>query len=249
MCIRDSYSVEVPSLRCDHFSLTPTQGEGTGESFCQFPIKPGDLILADRGYCAANGIAYVDANDAFVTVRLNPQHVPLLGPSGRPFELLPRLKRFTQTGEIRVWPVWIPTDETHSVAGRVCAVRKTQEAIRQAHKKLRQRAIRKGHKLRPQTLVYAEYVLVFTTFPEADFSAAVVLEWYRIRWQIELVFKRFKQIAQLGHLPKHDDESAQAWLYGKLFIALITDKLIRHAKSFSPWGYEMDTPPAPESVA
>ena len=36
------------------------------------------------------------------------------------------------------------------------------------------------------------------------------------RWQVELVFKRLKSLAQLGHLPKHNDESACAWLYGKL---------------------------------
>jgi hypothetical protein len=63
-----------------------------------------------------------------------------------------------------------------------------------------------------------------------------VLRWYRLRWQIELVFKRFKQIAQLGHLPKYDDESAKAWLYGKIFTALITEKLISCARSISPWG-------------
>ena len=31
----------------------------------------------------------------------------------------------------------------------------------------------------------------------------------------------FKSLAQLGHLPKHDEVSAQAWLYGKLLVALL----------------------------
>ncbi|MCU7816755.1 MAG: hypothetical protein KZQ81_16520, partial [Candidatus Thiodiazotropha sp. (ex Rostrolucina anterorostrata)] len=47
-------------------------------------------------------------------------------------------------------------------------------------------------------------------------------------------------IAQLGHLPKQDDESAKAWLYGKLLVALIVEKLIEHACSVSPWGYIME---------
>ena len=118
----------------------------------------------------------------------------------------------------------------------MCAVRKTQEAIRQTHKRLRRRASKNGQRLLPETLLYAEYVILFTTFSESKFSATDVMRWYRIRWQIELVFKRFKQIAQLGHLPKHDDESAQAWLYGKLFIAMLAEKLILQARSISPWG-------------
>jgi hypothetical protein len=246
---RVHYSVELPSLRCDYFKLSPTQGKGTGESFQQFPIETGDLILADRGYSLASGIEYVDSKGAFVTVRFNPQNVPIMGPSAQPFNLLSRLKRFKRTGEVRTWPVLVPTAGTHRVPGRICVARKSKEAIRQAHDKLKRRASKNGQKLRAQTLMYAEYVIVFTTFPEDQFSASAVLEWYRIRWQIELVFKRFKQIAQLGHLPKHDDESAQAWLYGKLFIALVTEKLIAHATSISPWGYNMGPPTAPKPVA
>jgi len=93
---------------------------------------------------------------------------------------------------------------------------------------------------KPETLVIAEYVVLFTTFPSDDFSPTDVLQWYRMRWQVELVFKRFKQIAQLGHLPKHDEESSQAWLYGKLFVALLTEKLISHARALSPWGYHLE---------
>ena len=66
---------------------------------------------------------------------------------------------------------------------------------------------------------------------------------------MELVFKRFKSIAQLGHLPKHDDESAKAWLYAKLFVALITEKLIAHADSISPWGYNLEELSTAECVA
>jgi IS4 transposase len=42
---------------------------------------------------------------------------------------------------------------------------------------------------------------VFTTFDPITFSAAEILHWYRLRWQIELLFKRLKSLAQLGHLP------------------------------------------------
>ena len=55
-----------------------------------------------------------------------------------------------------------------------------------------------------------------------------------IRWQVELVFKRLKSVAQLGYLPKRGGESSKAWLYGKLFSALLTVKLIAHASALSP---------------
>ena len=123
--------------------------------------------------------------------------------------------------------------------GRVCALRKTEEAIRLAQANILREASRKGRVVQPATLELAQYVIRFTTVPEGDWSASAVLEWYRTRWQVELVFKRFKQLAQLGYLPKYDDESAKAWLYGKLLAALLVEKLIHHASALSPWGYHL----------
>ncbi len=84
-------------------------------------------------------------------------------------------------------------------------------------------------------------MILFTTFPADEYSEIDVLEWYRLCWQVELVFTRFKSLAQLGHLPKMDDESSQAWLYGKLMVALLTEKIVRHARTFSLWGYPLET--------
>jgi IS4 transposase len=81
--------------------------------------------------------------------------------------------------------------------------------------------------------------MIFTTLLDSVLGAAEVLEYYRFRWQIELVFKRLKSILAVGHLPKHDEQSSRAWLYGKLFVALLTQKLVRLGSSISPWGYDL----------
>ena len=117
-------------------------------------------------------------------------------------------------------------------------MRKSEQSTQLALKKLRRRATQHGLALEPQTLLYAGYVMVFSTLLEAEFSAPTILEWYRLRWQIELVLK---QIARLGHLPKNDPASARAWLYGKVLVALLTEKLIAHAKTISPWGYQLQS--------
>ena len=126
--------------------------------------------------------------------------------------------------------------------GRVCAIRKSQQATQLALRKLKKKVTKNGVALEPETVLFAGYVLVFTTLSEVEFEPQTILDWYRLRWQIELVFKRFKQIAQLGHLPKNDPESAIAWLYGKLFVALLVEKLLAHANSVSPLGVSTSKP-------
>ena len=248
------YSVCLPSLACDFFKLTGTEGPGTGESLARFPIRAGDHVLADRGYSTARGIHHVVDAGGRLIVRVNTAALPLFTASGRPFDLLAAVTSVTRPGAVRSWATRVVAaggggGPTGAVAGRVCVLRKSAEAIRLAHQKIRRDAARRGHAVQPATLRFAEYVIVFTTFPEPAFSAADVLDWYRLRWQVELVFKRFKSLAQLGHLPKYDDDSAKAWLYGKLFVALLVEKLIHHARTISPWGYDVRARASPQRVA
>jgi len=98
-------------------------------------------------------------------------------------------------------------------------------------------------------LEYAQYVIVFTTLPVISFQVADVLEWYRVRWQMELIFKRLKSLTGLGHLPKYDEASSRAWLYGKLFIGLLTEKLLQYATRISPWGYLVAKNSCPKQLA
>ena len=235
---RIHYSVRIPSLVCDHFELTPTKGAGTGEVLGRFAASPGDLILADRGFCKPSGIEALSRQGAAVIVRLNTASLPLFCEDGSRFALAEQIREVTETGAGREWPVWVKAAKGR-IAGRLCVIRKSEEAAARARRRIERKAQQGGPKTKPETLQYACYVMLFTTVPVSSFSTTEVLEWYRARWQIELVFKRLKTLAELGSLPKYDDQSARAWLYGKLLIALLGQKLERLGSAISPWGYRL----------
>ena len=93
--------------------------------------------------------------------------------------------------------------------------------------------------MRHETLEACAYTFVFTTWPADAFSPAKVLEMYRGRWQIEIVFKRLKSLLGLGHLKKTDVALSKAWLQGKLLVAFLIEALVASAARFFPWGYPL----------
>jgi hypothetical protein len=228
---RIHYSIGLPSLYCDEVHTTTPE---IGESFKRFSIEPGDLLLGDRGYAHRSGIAHVVQGGGHVLVRVNLSAVPLLEENGSSFDLLAHL-RMLEGRKIGDWPVWAEHDNA-KIPGRVCAIKKNKVAAEKARLKALKENGRKGAEVRPETLESAAYTFVFTTLPRRVKPSAV-LEMYRGRWQVELVFKRLKSIIGLGHLKKKDLEAAQAWIHGKLFVAFLIEALIAAGERFSPWGY------------
>jgi hypothetical protein len=247
---RIHYSIGLPDLNCDYFAITPVRGRGVHDRLSRFPAHPGELLLADRGFCQARELAAVVAQGADVLVRLGSNSAKLERPGGGRFDWRAHLHQVAIAGEARQWPVQIADPNGGpAVAGRLCVLRKSEEAIVRSRKRLARRATLQQHRTRAATYLAAEYVMVFTTLPAGQATPAQVLDCYRLRWQIELLFKRLKSLAALGHIPKHDEQSCHAWLYGKLLVALLSQKLARLARTFSPWGYTLAAAPDPKPLA
>jgi hypothetical protein len=230
------YSLQLPDMLCDHLELTAVEGKGTGERLHRFPAQRGDLVLADRGMCNPVGISGLVQQGADVIVRVNTGTLPLRTLQGKPFNLLKRLQPLVVPGKIAEWAVQVGSPQA-PIVGRLCVLRKSEAQARRAQRKIRLKAQQGGPQTKAETLVYAHYVIVFTTVSDQDLGAKEVLEWYRMRWQIELIFKRLKTLLRVGHVPKYDDQSSKAWLYGKLLVAMLAEKLIRVGRAISPWGY------------
>jgi hypothetical protein len=236
---RIHYCLRLDNLRCDTFQITSPK---IGEDFKRYNVSPGDLLIGDRGYCKRKGITHVVKNGGHVLVRFHSSNLPLFNKKGEPFSPLEHL-RLLKIGDCGDWDVYYQKPgTTELLRGRLCAAKKSEEAAELTRKKLRRKASRKQRTLLPETSECAEYVSVFTTVTRHRLKATDVLDLYRGRWQIELVFKRLKSIIGVGYLPRRNEESCIAWLYGKMLVAMLVERLYVEAESFSPWGYPISCP-------
>lgn len=232
---RVHYVVNLADLQCDFFELTDVR-QG-GETFRRVPVMAGDIMMGDRVYAAPPGVTHVLDAGGDVIVRLNRQALPLFDARARRIDLLGLVRVLKGTAPDE-HPARVQGPSGRWIAGRLIALRQSVQATRWAQRRMLRRAQRRQQTVSAESLEFAEYFMVWTTLPKA-IKATQILEFYRLRWQIELVFKRMKSILGVGHLPKKDPVSAKAWLEGKLFVGLLIERMIETAESISPWGYSL----------
>src|SRR5262249_47454405 len=170
----------------------------TGATLKHFPLRAGDVAVADRGYAHAQGMRDAVKRGAERIVRLNPFSVVLCDLTEPPLALCAALKR-QQTNTIRTLEVVIQsTCGQHTVRGWVHAYRLSAEQAGRARNKCRQRH-KKGTP-KAESLFLAGWVLVLTTLSPAVLSAQTVLGLYRCRWHVEIAIKRWKSVLDVDAL-------------------------------------------------
>jgi IS4 transposase len=210
-------------------------GPGGGETFDRHSFSAGEVVLADRGYAHREATAGVIEGGAHVLVRGNWQNFPLESRSGAPVDIVASLETLA-AGEIGDWAMQFRANgKVYPV--RLVAVKKTHAATVREQKRIRYQAQRKRRRPDPRSLRAAHYVYVITDLPADVLPAPEALELYRLRWQIEIAFKRLKSILKLDRLRAHEPRLAKTYLYGKLLTALILDELCASAVAFFPWGF------------
>lgn len=136
---RIHYSISLPRFHCDYFEITPTKGAGSGETLQKIPVSASDCLIADRGFSRASDIEYISKHDAYVLVRVNTQVLPLYEDetTKQHFNLLDAVHKIKKAGEARSWKVYVKApDATKARYGRICIIRKSEQAIAVALKKI-----------------------------------------------------------------------------------------------------------------
>ena len=68
-------------------------------------------------------------------------------------------------------------------------------------------------------------MILGTSLLTAEYPANGILAAYRLRWQIELAFKRLKSLLHIDRLPTRTERGSRSWLYAHLILALLCDDL------------------------
>jgi hypothetical protein len=168
-----------------------------GEHLARYQWQAGEVIVADRGYGYRRSVATAVRQHADVVVRIHPATFPLETAAGQPFRVLHWLR---QRGEAeREWHGWCRW-EGQRYAVRLVAAKLTPGAAQRARRRTRRKAQKAGRTITAPTLAGAGWLLVVTTLDGGIWSTADVLYIYRARWQVELVFKKMKQLLRLNQI-------------------------------------------------
>jgi len=229
-------SMDLAERRIGQVELTD---EKEGERLDRHSITPDEIILGDRGYATSKGIAHVLQSGGHFVIRSR-WNLDLHTPSGSRFDMFPLLETLAPD-EIGDWPVRLDYQGAQ-YSLRLVAIRKSAHATEKAKRELRREAKKKGRTLQRETLSAAQYIIVVTDMPQEALTCTQVLELYRLRWQIELMFKRFKSILGFDQLRAKDKKLSQTYLLAKILGALVIDELTGKALDFFPWGFRLSAP-------
>ena len=211
-------SLNLAPLAVDGLELTDGHG---AEALTRHPVQPGDIQVADRGHARRADLGTILAQGGTLVVRIGWQNLPLLDADERPLDLL---------GWLRALPGPAERDARVQTPGGVVGLRLVAlplpaAAAEAARRRLRRAASKKSRTADRRSLEAAGYVVLVTTLPADAWCTAEVLALYRVRWQVELAFKRLKGIWRLGDLRARTAELAQVYLLGTLLAALLADRV------------------------
>lgn len=178
-----------------------------GEHLERYQWHAGEVIVADRGYGYRRSVATAVHQQADVVVRIHPATFPLETEAGQPFNVLGWLRQ--RGGSTREWHGWCRwAGQRYPV--RLVAAKLDPTATRRARRRARRKAQKAGRTITAPTLAVAGWLLLITTLDAATWTMAEVLYVYRARWQVELVFKKMKQLLRLNQIRSKHRTSVEA---------------------------------------
>jgi hypothetical protein len=222
------FALDIFKMKSLQYKITT---QATGESLTNFSVTKGDLFIADRIYCTLNGIAHCLGGGADFIFRMKKNCFRLFDESDEVMDVLEILRGAGGVGTVDIGAFMADKDGGR-IPVRMCAIKKTEEAIFKTQKRIRRAESKYQEKLSDGAKEMNEYIVVLTSLGD-DIPAKDVLDLYRCRWQVECCFKRMKSIMAFGELPKRRQGSVMAWLNGKLMVALLIEKMLGGV-DFSP---------------
>ena len=214
---------DLPQERFGHFELTD---ERSGETLDRIPVVAGEIRLCDRAYLQPERMAHLLDSGADFVIRSGWKSARWLDGDGDVVDLLAELRKASPRGLIDR-PIHIKRKSGAApLAVRLVAVKKPAQAAAEARRKARRSAQKGGHQLSSQTLDAADWVILVTSLKPKDFTTSDILALYRLRWRIELGFKRLKSVIGLKGPPATDERSARPHILAHLLVILLLEPLV-----------------------
>jgi hypothetical protein len=188
-------------------------------------VQPGSLNLRDLGYFSLDNLRTIaETKQAYYLSRFL-FGTGLFTPAGKPLNLSQVLNQHPR----QPFEMDVLLGVDHNLPTRLIAIPLPQKVADRRRQRAKEKARRKGRTPSPAYLAILNWLIFVTNLPEARLSIEQVALLYRVRWQIELVFKLWKSYAGLQRTQSLRPERILYELYAKMIGLVLTQFLL------TPW--------------
>jgi hypothetical protein len=186
-------------------------------------VQEGSLTIADLGYFCLDAFAAIAKKMAYFLSRYS-YPTTLFSVLGQRIDLVKFLQ--AQTEDAQELSVFLGSRLEHKLACRLILLRTPEKVAEERRRKAKEHAKKRGRTLGATYLFLLGWTLFVTNAPASMISTSQVHDFYRIRWQIELIFKLWKSYSGLNHLCAWRKERVLTELYAKLIGLVIVHFLL-----------------------
>lgn len=211
------------------------------EQLAHFDPLPRDILVGDCGYGYRKNVAFARTTQADTVLRVYLPTFPVEDADGQPFDAVAWL--LAHHGTLAEWSGFCRI-HARRYRVRLIASKLPPDKVAAARKRKAKKAKKAKRKLTPATIALAGWLVLITTLDET-WPATEVLRLYQARWQIELVFKRIKQLLRLAPLRCQNQAAVEATVRAIVIAWALQEQVAAEVRALLPSGAR--DPQAPTS--
>lgn len=180
-------------------------------------IKQGDLIIRDLGYIAIDILRKIDKAKAFFLNRIKPTTGIYEKKDNTyiPISLKCITRHLKNTGKTFI-EKQLYIGRRKYLPCRVIFTLVPDDKRKERKKRQLKKSVRRGSQPDSRVVDNIDLNIFITNTPADQIPANEVYNIYKLRWQIELVFKTWKQICKINHIKQVKSERIEAMIYAQL---------------------------------
>jgi len=194
-------------------------------------LRPGELGLWDKGFYKAASLRRVMERGAYFVTPWSHGVAVYVWNDQQQLETLhvaAALKASTQDCVERTAVQLGKTPESRLGPVRLIAYRLGEEQAARRRAQLREKCRTRGRQPTEEALELAGWLILFTNAPADLLPTPAVGFFYRVRWQVELIFKQFKSVLRLDVLVSKNPARVQCEIWARLLMAVLSFVWYQH---------------------
>ncbi len=226
ICIQ--YEFDLKTLKFIYFNLTSANVPDAKEaSQLQEEFSEGELVLRDLGYFNVKSFIKIEKQNAYYLSRLTGS--VLAFENGRQICYNTLYNYMTQTRQTQI-AMEVTIGKEQTLRTKLIIELVPEEIYKKRLASLKKTAKRKGLTISNNTRSRARFTLIITNIPDEKIPASKHFCLYRLRWQIELMFKHWKSELGIANVQKMKYERFKCLIYAKLLYIILTMEIISIAR-------------------